>query len=185
MRLINTKTLQLEEFFNTPKAERPGFAILSHTWGTDEVSYQDMLSNTRAVKKKLGYQKIFKTCELAQKENRAYAWIDTCCIDKTSSSELSEAINSMFAWYKASDVCYVVLSDVSASSRPTWWLPEKHISAQEQEQFDRCDLARSRWFTRGWTLQELLVVPSSFVKRIYTNTMYSKLEKIFQLRAPS
>jgi hypothetical protein len=133
MRLINCSTLQLEEFFGK---NIPQYAILSHTWGDDEVSFADVPFG-QSTTARAGYRKIEFTCVQARSDGLKYAWVDTCCIDKSSSSELSEAINSMFAWYKNSARCYVYLSDVSV--------------ANMNESF-----SRSRWFTRGWTLQELL-----------------------------
>ncbi|KAF4434180.1 Vegetative incompatibility protein HET-E-1 [Colletotrichum fructicola] len=92
MWLINTKTLRLEQIVDPSSVD---YAILSHTWGDDEVSFKDMKRLSKA-KKKTGFVKIAKTCKLALKQDLRYAWIDTCCIDKTSSAELSEAINAMF-----------------------------------------------------------------------------------------
>ena len=133
MRLINTTTLLLHDF---PLGEVPPYAILSHTWDDGEVSFQDMSSPDRFVKR--GYEKITRTCSLAREDGLEFAWLDTCCIDKSSSAELGESINSMFQWYTNSVVCYVYLAD----------LP-RHTSAKVG--FKAC-----RWFTRGWTLQELI-----------------------------
>ncbi|KAH7070227.1 heterokaryon incompatibility protein-domain-containing protein [Paraphoma chrysanthemicola] len=133
MRLINCSTLQLEEFFGS---NIPQYAILSHTWGDQEVSFAD-LPFDQSTEARAGFQKISFTCAQAIRDGLKYAWVDTCCIDKSSSSELSEAINSMFAWYKNSAHCYAYLSDV--------------LEADLNESF-----SKSRWFTRGWTLQELL-----------------------------
>jgi hypothetical protein len=94
MRLINSTTLRLEEYGGT---DIPPYAILSHTWDKEEVSFQDMQQPSDA-KNKLGYQKIEKCCAIARSDGFEYAWVDTCCIDKTSSSELTEAINSMYQW---------------------------------------------------------------------------------------
>ncbi|KAI4617231.1 uncharacterized protein J4E87_008471 [Alternaria ethzedia] len=138
MRLINCSTLQLEEFFGT---NIPFYAILSHTWGDKEVSFAQFTSGQPLVGS--GYQKIVLTCQQAIKDKIGYAWVDTCCIDKSSSAELSEAINSMFAWYQKSVRCYAYLSDVSK--------PRKDQ-----------DFPKSRWFTRGWTLQEMLA-PSTVI----------------------
>ncbi len=91
--------------------------------------------------------KITSCCDYARSQGHPNLWIDACCIDKTSSAELSEAINSMFTWYSQADVCYVFLSDVSSSENPV----EKLSSFR-----------RSIWFKRGWTLQEL-IVPSRIV----------------------
>jgi hypothetical protein len=122
----------------------PPYAILSHTWGPshDEVTYQDLLSDTGKGKK--GYGKLTFCGDQAAKDGLHYFWIDTCCIDKSSSAELSEAINSMFRWYHEAVKCYVYLSDVSVSSTG---------SAGDSVAFPQ-----SWWFTRGWTLQELFAL---------------------------
>ncbi|KAJ0374444.1 hypothetical protein COL26b_007358 [Colletotrichum chrysophilum] len=98
MWLINVDNLQLEEHLNPTVP----YAILSHTWGTEEVSFQDFRNLTDAVRGKAGFPKIAATCRLAKSRGLPYAWVDTCCIDKSSSAELSEAINSMFRWYQSS-----------------------------------------------------------------------------------
>ena len=146
MRLLNVKTFKLTEFF---ESELPPYAILSHTWGREEVTFRDIQGPAAAYDSKQGYYKIKYTCAQAYRDGYKYAWIDTCCIDKSSSSELSEAINSMFRWYEQAGVCYAYLIDV-----PTMEAREPH----ELKYF----LSRSRWFTRGWTLQELLA-PSSLI----------------------
>jgi hypothetical protein len=135
----------------------PLYAILSHTWGLDneEVTYEDMVKGTSVEKQ--GYRKIAYGCEQASRDGLHYIWVDTCCIDKSSSSELSESINSMYAWYKRSKVCYVYLNDVTATKDPPYILPaEEHLEEEEERRLDKSDFAKSRWFTRGWTLQELL-----------------------------
>src|SRR6202012_1585199 len=138
MRLIKVTTLQLEEFFGE---NIPPYAILSHTWGSpkEELSYEDI--NTSPVPQKSGIHKIKYLCNQAAKDGLSWAWCDTCCINKNSSAELSEAINSMFKWYENAVVCYAYLSDVPVIG-----------SAEERTEKFR----ESRWFTRGWTLQELL-----------------------------
>ncbi|KAF5681560.1 beta transducin [Fusarium denticulatum] len=138
MRLINTKTLELHEFFDE---NTPPYAILSHAWGDQEVTFQDW-QNRQQVKRKGGYWKILKACNEALKHRLEWLWVDTNCIDKSSSAELSEAINSMFAYYQKSEVCFAYLVDV-----PTANQPEDVLHSQ---------IERSRWFTRGWTLQELI-----------------------------
>lgn len=130
MRLLNTKTIELEEFFD---ASIPPYAILSHTWEEGEVLFRDMADRVRAMTKP-GWEKIRDACVLADIQGHRYIWIDTCCIDKSSSAELSEAINSMYRYYRESVVCYAYLCDVN----------------------DDAQIASSRWFTRGWTLQELI-----------------------------
>ncbi|KAH8647477.1 hypothetical protein BGZ60DRAFT_521339 [Tricladium varicosporioides] len=126
----------------------PPYAILSHTWGADaeEVTFRDLIDGTG--KGKTGYTKIQFCGEQAKRDDLQYFWVDTCCIDKSNNTELSEAINSMFRWYHEAAKCYVYLSDVSTlnsnennqSSGFTWEL----------------GFRKSRWFTRGWTLQELI-----------------------------
>ena len=97
-----------------------------------------------AAKSKAGYAKVLKSCEKARQDGHQYIWIDTCCIDKRSSAELSEAINSMWKWYQKSKVCYAYLCDVPSRG-------ELNLGSADYDAF-----SKSRWFTRGWTLQELL-----------------------------
>lgn len=112
------------------------FAILSHTWGDDEVVFPDIhIGNARA---KRSFSKVAFTCRQAAQDGLGYAWIDSCCIDKSSSAELTEAINSMFPWYRMAAKCYALLEDYDEDRL----VPSKFMSC--------------RWFTRGWTLQELL-----------------------------
>lgn len=133
MRLVNTQTGALEEFQGV---NVPPYAILSHTWEDEEATFQDMCRGTYHGKR--GYAKVERTCRKAAQSGLGYAWIDTCCIDKTSSAELSEAINFMYRWYQRASICYAFLSDFPASGTP------------------ESELGRSRWLTRGWTLQELI-----------------------------
>ncbi|KAK2053173.1 heterokaryon incompatibility protein [Colletotrichum caudatum] len=144
MRLINTNTLFLDEFYGD---DVPRYAIVSHTWSAGEVTFQDWKDPAVAREKK-GFQKIELARAQALRDGLDYLWIDTCCINKDSSAELSEAINSMFAWYECSVKCYAYLSDIQhPEGRPL-----SECGASEQ----RRTLSRSRWFARGWTLQELL-----------------------------
>jgi len=119
----------------------PLYAILSHTWGpdSDEVSFQNMLNG--AGKTKAGYDKIRFCGRQARRDGLTHCWIDTCCIDKSNSTELAEALNSMFNWYRRASRCYVFLPDVATATVPQAWTPS---------------FRASRWFTRGWTLQELI-----------------------------
>ena len=139
MRLINVETLCFEEFFHDVA---PPYAILSHTWGTakDELTFRDVRS--RNLKKEgIGAIKLEGCCRQAKEDNLNYVWIDTCCIDKDKETELSQAINSMFRWYRNAAVCYAYLCDVPPDDDP----------ADASSKFPS-----SRWFKRGWTLQELL-----------------------------
>lgn len=125
----------------------PPYAILSHTWVKDqEISYQELTSRTG--KNKAGYDKIKFCIDQAAADGLGYAWVDTCCIDKSTSDELSHAINSMFRWYKSAAKCYVYLIDVKLPAGIT-------VPQEFQVTWDHA-FRRSRWFTRGWTLQELL-----------------------------
>src|SRR5436305_9191660 len=126
----------------------PRYAILSHTWGDDseEVSYEDLVEGSG--QNKVGYRKIQFCAEQAARDGLRYFWVDSCCIKKSSDPELSEAINSMFRWYRGAAKCYVYLSDVSTLKRK-----ERDQSLQNTWE---SAFRGSRWFTRGWTLQELL-----------------------------
>ncbi|KAN0120109.1 hypothetical protein V8E51_002317 [Hyaloscypha variabilis] len=125
----------------------PDYAILSHTWGADieEVTLQDLMNGTG--RDKSGYKKICFCGEQARRDGLQYFWVDTCCIDKANSTELAEAINSMFRWYRKAAKCYVYLSDVSTND---------HDQFDPSLQSWQSAFEKSRWFTRGWTLQELI-----------------------------
>ncbi|KAF4948878.1 hypothetical protein FSARC_13619 [Fusarium sarcochroum] len=154
MRLLNTHKLRLESF-NGAEIDIPLYAILSHTWGDDEITFQDITQQPfDQLRRHKSFYKVQESCAQARKDGFDYVWIDTCCIDKTSSAELSEAINSMFKWYQQADLCYVFLSDFDSGSsyQPVATLQGKevHLEASDTSFFT------SRWFTRGWTLQELI-----------------------------
>ncbi|KAI0153038.1 HET-domain-containing protein [Xylariaceae sp. FL1272] len=149
MRLLNTSTFKLETFIG---GRVPPYAILSHTWGEDEVLFEDI---QRAPKKqwktKTGAKKVLKAVQQAAKGGFGYIWIDNCCIDKSSSAELSEAINSMFRWYEQSKVCYVYLSDVPPSASKS----RRKLRTQTWKSI--LPFMRSRWFKRGWTAPQKVV----------------------------
>src|ERR1700735_5450999 len=130
----------------------PPYAILSHTWGADstEVTFEDLTNGTG--KDKPGYEKIRFCGERAGQDDLEYFWVDTCCINKADFTELSEAINSMFRWYRNAAQCYVYLSDVSSPAFDT----TEEFNPRPRES----DFQKSRWFTRSWTLQELLAPTS-------------------------
>ncbi|KAI0098927.1 heterokaryon incompatibility protein-domain-containing protein [Nemania sp. FL0031] len=135
MWLLSSRTWELKEFISHKQA--PRYAILSHTWGEDEVLFRDLESNDLSkFKTKHGFDKVNGCRQQAAADGFEWIWVDTCCIDKRSSAELSEAINSMFQWYKSADICYAYLFDVSDDIES--------------------NLARCRWVKRGWTLQELI-----------------------------
>ncbi|KAK5558100.1 hypothetical protein LTR46_004279 [Exophiala xenobiotica] len=128
----------------------PPYAILSHTWGDDEeeVTFKDLSEGSG--KPKTGYRKIQFCGAQAAHDGLQHFWVDTCCIDKTNNAELSEAINSMFNWYQDADICYVYLSDA----------------------LDFSTLDSSRWFRRGWTLQELLAPK----RMVFFNSRWVRLD---------
>ncbi|EMD85213.1 hypothetical protein COCHEDRAFT_1061408, partial [Bipolaris maydis C5] len=140
MRLLNTETLELISFIG----QVPDYVILSHRWEEEEIVFEDvskvpLSSQTNPARVKRGFLKVLGTCALAVKHGYKWVWIDSCCIDKSSSAELQESINSMFRWYQRAQICYAYLSDVADKS-----------SGWGQA------FGKSQWFTRGWTLQELL-----------------------------
>ncbi|OTA95624.1 hypothetical protein M434DRAFT_28748 [Hypoxylon sp. CO27-5] len=131
MRLLNTESLELREFHGTAV---PPYATLSHTWvDGEEISFRDFVDLSPSTKTKSGYRKIRGACKIARQDGIDWIWIDTNCIDKASSAELTEAINSMYNWYRGSRICYAYLADVP-----------------------RHPFRKSKWFRRGWTLQELI-----------------------------
>ena len=158
MRLIDTTTVELAEFMSD---EAPEYAILSHTWGNDEVSLADF--NKLEKRSSTGFLKIQRACSLAKGRGHQYIWIDTCCIDKSSSAELTEAINSMFNWYAQAQQCIAYLADVG-----------KDIGDAEFED----EFRKSRWFTRGWTLQELIAP----INMIFYGRSWNELGTKDQLR---
>lgn len=143
MRLLKFRHDGTLAFTHDITSDIPPYAILSHTWGDDgdEVVFEEILSG--AGKHKKGYKKIEFCGRQAASDGLHYFWVDTCCINKSNSTELNEAINSMFRWYQTSTKCYVYLSDVPSSKNGQ----DNHFRT-------------SRWHTRGWTLQELLAPAS-------------------------
>lgn len=149
MRLLERDShgrLHLQEFTGR---DIPVYAILSHTWAIDnsrEATLQDIEVGTAQTKD--GYKKITFCADKAAADGLRWFWIDTCCIDKKNAVELAEAINSMFRWYRGAARCYVYLSDVSVSA-------SQGLQSQTAPSWEH-DFRRSRWFSRGWTLQELV-----------------------------
>ena len=145
---VNTRTKVLE----CRDEARIDYAILSHRWIEQEVDYVEITGLAKMdrddrndIRNRDGYQKILKSCEQAQMDGYEWLWADTCCIDKRSSAELSEAINSMYRWYENSTVCYAYLHDIHGSSFPTEPDTSRYPSNGWPE-----------WFSRGWTLQEMI-----------------------------
>ncbi|KAI5985512.1 heterokaryon incompatibility protein-domain-containing protein [Pisolithus albus] len=166
MRLINVKAFldfDLEEIspdvqiladINGERLSETAYAILSHCWGEpkDEIQFTEMESLTKMdvatrdkIRDRRGYFKIRQSCLQAHCDRLSWLWVDTCCIDKRSSTELSEAINSMYAWYANSDRCYAFLHDLDSTTFPT-----------EPDNTNFEFNGWPKWFSRGWTLQELI-----------------------------
>ncbi|KAL5372603.1 hypothetical protein DPSP01_013357 [Paraphaeosphaeria sporulosa] len=146
LRLLQHKPDGSIVFHETTSSDAPAYAILSHTWGKEEVLFQDIEANADMSKTvgKAGWGKIEFCTKQAAADGLRYFWIDTCCINKENAVELSAAINSMFRWYQNAARCYVYLSDVPKADgvdREIAWIDA---------------FRTSRWFTRGWTLQELI-----------------------------
>ena len=152
MRLINTHTFEQKDRFQDNRT--PPYAILSHRWGEHEVSFQDFHNASKATfdnpsahlgaDKNSGAYKIAHACAQAKKAGLEWLWIDTCCIDKSSSAELGKAINSMFKWYQEAQVCFAHLADVNVQSK-----------TNQKTEVEK-EVLNSEWFRRGWTLQEVL-----------------------------
>ncbi|KAH7325663.1 heterokaryon incompatibility protein-domain-containing protein [Stachybotrys elegans] len=148
MRLLNARTLQFKEVQGL--RGMPKYAILSHTWADTEVVYADLIASPQLARQRPEFAKVKLATQQALKDGLDYIWIDTCNMDKSSSAELSETINSMFMLYKNAEVCYAYLVDV-AEPPPAGWNDDGHNDDAWTNAF-----ASARWFTRGWTLQELL-----------------------------
>ena len=160
MRFLNTKTLRFEEVADSSLGEEQNrYAILSHRWGAaqDEISFAD-INESQDISHKKGFAKMKGFCDVAASLGYRYGWDDTCCINKGDSSELSEAINSMYRWYRGSSVCIVYLEDIPGKS-----------------------IMDSRWFDRGWTLQELIAPAAAEFYDRHWNHIQSKSDVVADL----
>jgi hypothetical protein len=166
-KFLNGEALPFEVFWG---GNQPDYAILSHTWlekEAEELRYQDIENRTRKGTK--GYRKIRDCCRKAKQHGHGYVWADTCCIDKGNNVELSEAISSMFSWYKGAKICYAYLADYDVGDAPplnTEKKEEEEEAVEEEvfkkEAFKVKKFKESKWFKRGWTLQEL-IAPKALV----------------------
>ena len=134
MRLLNVFTLEFAEF---SEDARPCYAIASHRWHQEEATFHDVRG--RYNRHLQGYRKVEAFAKYVQERVRSvqWLWIDTCCINKDSAAELSEAINLMFDWYRNAEFCLAYLTDVETDTKKSAFM-------------------NSEWFRRAWTLQELL-----------------------------
>ncbi|KAK7983381.1 hypothetical protein PG989_010783 [Apiospora arundinis] len=173
-RLINTKRYELVESYEIPAPFPPPYVILSHTWISpqDEITYQDFQRRRRDIEKGTfkpkGWAKLRQYCDRVARDGWEWAWMDTCCIDKTNEAETQLAIFAMFRWYKEADVCIAYLADVHADkvvSRRAQNEPDLDEVPYPDTMHDTTSPAhlalkpfvvKSKWFTRGWTLQELI-----------------------------
>lgn len=167
MRLLNTTTLELSRLY-FPN-EVPDYVIFSHRWNTEEVTFADITKDPVSdlqspVRQKNGFAKIQGVCELASTHGYEWIWIDSCCIDKSSSAELQEAINSMWRYYRQANICYVYLADV----------PDAEAGWGEK-------FGKSVWFTRGWTLQELIAPTSVEFYAANWEPIGTKIEREMQI----
>ena len=157
MWLIHTSTFKLK-YFVSPETVPGGYAILSHCWDEEEQSFQDIqriherCTASGDAPRSYLCDKITHFCALAEQHGYEWAWADTCCIDKTSSAELSEAINSMFRYYSLAHICYAYLRDVPTEGA----LEEKSPMRRNRRRPEPSPFESSVWHTRGWTLQELI-----------------------------
>ncbi|KAH8178212.1 heterokaryon incompatibility protein (HET) domain-containing protein [Sarocladium implicatum] len=141
MRLLNTASLELKLFM---PEYAPDYVILSHRWTPEEVVFDDfavgnIASPNHPARSKIGFGKVLGACQKAADDKYDWIWIDSCCIDKSSSAVLQESINSMWQYYANANICYVYMADVP--NQASGWTPQ---------------FLESEWFDRGWTLQELL-----------------------------
>ncbi|GAW19053.1 hypothetical protein ANO14919_085370 [Xylariales sp. No.14919] len=175
MRLLKTRQYALIEANDIPHPF-PQYAILSHTWISpkDEITYQDFKQRKADIEndifKQKGWAKLKRYCDRAAKDGWEWAWMDTCCIDKTNPADTQEAINAMFRWYQDAGICYAYLEDVDVNITDVNFPPDLDLDdlAGKDHVADRTSfrhmalkafLIKAKWFTRGWTLQELLAPP--------------------------
>lgn len=146
MWMINTTTIKLNEdwkplaFFKTGR----GYAILSHRWQDTEISFQEM---RRGVPRETpAFKKILESCEKARSLGHEWIWVDTCCINKESQTELVESINSMFQWYLEAAVCLGYLADVEKGGAEGVNV-KKQPGVFRKRRADKWQA--SEWFSRG------------------------------------
>ncbi|KAI1208061.1 HET-domain-containing protein [Annulohypoxylon truncatum] len=170
MWLLDTKNITLE-FLNEAQVLNHPYAILSHVWGHEEVLWHEVRDDRTAIQSKAGWEKIIRFCATAAKYGFAYAWVDTCCIDKRSSADLTEAINSMYKYYHDAAVCFIYLEDVHKCIDKGSNAPPGATTATRDQLLSA--VRTTKWISRGWTLQELLA-PS---RRCFFAADWSEIEE--------
>ncbi|OQN96417.1 hypothetical protein B0A48_17669 [Cryoendolithus antarcticus] len=176
MWLLNATTFELHYFQALSQA--PQYAVLSHTWRDEEVIFQD-IRDPESARTKQGWRKIQYTCEQTRKDDLEYCWVDTCCINKESSAELSESINSMYGIYGGAAICYIYLDDITENLQLTDLMDSDLVflnimrarKARSQVELASASdtalttqvraFANARWWTRCFTLQELIAPPDA------------------------
>lgn len=154
MRLVDTQQLRLVQF---PDSALPDYAILSHTWTTTELQYRD-LEDISTIRSHPGFPKLKGACDRASYDGYQYMWVDCCCIDKSSSEELSTAINTMFRWYEKSSVCYVLLEDLDVDTATSdlvgfeqcrWYYSLRTFSIVQRPDYASYDTSSFNHLVRG------------------------------------
>jgi len=153
MRLLDARTFEFKQVSDPRKITK--YAVLSHTWGDNEVVYSDLVSSLAKSQERPEFAKVRFTAQQALEDGYDYIWVDTCNIDKSSSAELSESINSMYKIYKNAQVCYIYLADL-VELPPAGWTDD----GEDDDAWTKAFVS-ARWFTRGWTLQELIAPRNS------------------------
>lgn len=173
MRLINVSTLALEEYISIPPTLN--YACLSHRWSDEEVSFQEWRTGTPSLTARAGFRKVVAACQIVSDLGYTHLWADTCCIDKSNSTELSEAINSMWDWYRGCRLCVAFLADVDAE------IVHDTNGRTGNEQWSYRSFCDSEWFQRAWTLQELLA-PRNIIFYAYDwSVLGEKLELLDEI----
>ena len=181
MRLLSTHKIQVYEI-SSDTSSIPAYAILSHTWDGDEISLLDIEglhgywesaagSSDVLVSKKKSFEKIRRATRVARQHGFKYIWVDTCCVDRTNSDDVFEAVNNSYMWFQDAAACYAYLSDVEPADRDDVFA-------------EKSSFRRSRWFTRSWTLSELIAPEKmEFYARDWTHLGSKGAEKFLKLLA--
>ncbi|KAF4913378.1 Vegetative incompatibility protein HET-E-1 [Colletotrichum fructicola] len=167
MIFLRTDTVELTKHIS--EYDPPLYAVLSHTWGPEEVMYEDLVGDRSKAVAKAGFTKIREACRIAFEEyHLEYLWTDTCCTDRKNEAELNASINSSFRRFRSAALCIAYLSDFDYD-------PSSAHPKVDNSQLPYQLLRQSRWFTRSWTIQELIAP----VRLLF----YSRQWELFQERS--